>query len=180
MVIHTSPLLALQVVFTVFVIDMLPAFALGSGEPTKDIMKSSVNKNKKFFSKNFYYIVGALGVLCTVITLVGFGIGNATNTDTAKTMGFAVLAFSHIFASFALSTRLPIWDIRRYKANLWQFVSMVLSSGLMIIILTVPFVMSVFGTVSLGHNWWTVIILSIIPAAFAEIFKIVYSIVGKK
>lgn len=177
---QTSPLLALPVVFTVFVIDLLPAFALGCGEPTKDIMKSSVNKSDKFFSKNFYYIVGVFGVLCAIMTLVGFGIGNATNTDTAKTMGFAVLAFSHIFASFALSTRLPLWDVRRYKANLWQFVSMVLSIGLMVVILTVPFAMSIFGTVALGNNWLTVIILSIIPSALAEIFKIVYSITGKK
>ncbi len=177
---QTSPLFALQLVFTVFVIDILPAFALGSGEPTKDIMKTPVNKDKKFFSKNFYYIVGALGLLSTVMTLIGFGIGKATDIETAKTMGFATLAFSHIFASFALSTRLPIWDFRRYKANLWQLAAMILSSGLVIMTLTVPFMMSVFGTVPLENKWLTVIILSVIPTVLAEIFKIIYSVTGKK
>jgi len=46
---QTSPIFAVQLVFLSFVVDMLPAFALGKGNPTKDMMKTPANNNEKFF-----------------------------------------------------------------------------------------------------------------------------------
>ncbi len=171
---QTSPVCAVGLVFIVFVIDMLPAFAVGCGEPTKDIMKSSVKNDEKFFSKDFYYIVSAVGVLSTIVTLVAFGIGKSINVETARTLAFAVMAFSHIFSSFALSTRLPIWNFRRYRANIWQFVVMIISSGLMVLTLTLPFIQKIFNCVDLGNKWLIAIMLSFIPALVIEIIKIVF------
>ena len=122
----------------------------------------------------------AQGILYTLVTFIGFTIGHFGADNLDKTMAFAVLAFSHIFGSFALSTRLPIWDFRRYKANLWLVLSMLVTSVVVVFILCVEPLQTVFNTVDLGGHWLTVILLSIIPAFVVEVAKIVYSIVGSK
>lgn len=177
---QTSPIFAVQLIWISFVIDMLPAFALGSGAPTKDMMKTSVKKDEKFFSKDFLTIVCAQGLLYTVVTLIAFGIGNGIRENMGQTMGFAVLSLSHIFGSFALSTRLPLWDFRRYKANLLLLISIIITATVTVLALCLSPLQTVFNTMDLGGNWATVIILSIIPAVVIEATKIAYFIIGKK
>ena len=117
------------------------------------------------------------GLLIACVTLAGFWLvyqGAETQLVRARTVTFAVAAFSQLFFAFGCrSHRYTLPDLGVFS-NRWLFCAVAVSVLLQLSIMTIPWSQKVFEVATLlPGEWLLVLLLSIVPVTVIELLKIV-------
>jgi Ca2+-transporting ATPase len=111
------------------------------------------------------------------VTLAGFWLvyeRKETQLVAARTVTFAVAAFSQLFFAFGCRSHRYTMPELGVFSNLWLFGAVAVSVLLQLSIMTIPWTQKVFEvTTLLPREWLLVLLLSVIPVTVIELLKIV-------
>jgi Ca2+-transporting ATPase len=180
-----SVLRPIHLLWVNLITDSLPALALGVDPDDPDIMKEKPRDAKKglFSGRIGVFLIGN-GILIGIITLSAFYIGNLVYSNSlmhAQTMAFVVLSVSQLFYTLSMRhSEKSIFEIGVFT-NKYLIGAIILGIILQNIVITVPFLASVFKVFRLTiQDWLFVLLLSIIPLIVNEIGKVIYNKLEKK
>ncbi len=197
---HTSPLLAIQLLWLNLVTDGLPALALGVEPVEKDIMSRKPKpKNEGIFAngmnickRNACSNSSSRPYVCRSYS---FGIlyrkncrrnrgsckNNGVGTEAAaRTMAFLVLAQSQLFHAFNARSESSLFKVG-FFSNKYMLGAFALSIILVLIIALIPPVAAIFGMVILPSKlYFAAILLSVAPLILVELSKFISNIFRKK
>ena len=159
--------------------------ALGVDPDDPDIMKEKPRDQKEglFSGRNGVFLIGN-GILIGIITLFAFYIGIKIYPNSithAQTMSFVVLSVSQLIYTLSIRhNKKSIFEIGIFT-NKYLIGAIILGIILQNVVITVPFLASVFKVFTLTPNdWMFVILLSLIPLIINEIAKIIYNKIERK
>jgi P-type Ca2+ transporter type 2C len=172
-----SPLAAIQLLWLNLVTDGAPALALATEKGDPDIMNQAPRPTKEPII-NRYMTIGIIiqTVAITAVTLAAYFIGRASNIMYAETMAFVTLSVSELLRAYtARSEYYPLLKIGVFK-NKWMNYGVVSSLVMILIVVYVPFLNQIFGTLPLGvAQWLEILPLLIFPSLAAELTKYLFS-----
>ncbi len=172
------PLMAIQILWINLVTDGLPALALGMEPPEKDIMSRPPRAPEQaVLTRRSGLLILSHGLLIATVTLAGFWIvyrGDASHLARARTVTFAVAAFSQLFFAFGCRSHRSTMPELGVFSNLWLFGAVAVSVLLQLSIMTIPWAQTVFEVAThLSWEWLLILLLSVIPVTVIELLKIV-------
>jgi Ca2+-transporting ATPase len=171
------PLMAIQILWINLVTDGLPALALGMEPPEKDIMHRPPRAPEQaVLTRCSGLLILSHGFLIASVTLFGFWIvyrGDASHLARARTVTFAVAAFSQLFFAFGCRSHRYTMPELGVFSNLWLFGAVAISVLLQLSIMTIPWAQTVFEVATyLSWEWLLILLLSVIPVTVIELLKI--------
>ncbi len=156
------PLLPIQILWVNLVTDGLPALALGVDPADDDIMmRSPRHKNESIFAEGLNWKILGQGLLIGLGTLMVFlfGIRYTDSLATARTMAFTNLVMAQLFFVFSCrSEKYSIVEINPFS-NIYLLLSVILSFGMQLMVIYIPFFQNIFKTTLLAKGEWAFIIL---------------------
>ena len=175
-----TPLLPIHILWINLVTDSLPALALSFDPAAKDLMRRKpIDPTQGIMTRGFSLRLLLQGACIATLVLIANRIGAQTSLDAARTMTFAVLAFSQITIIFSIRSGMH-WAGNGFFSNgfLWGAVLSVVA--LMSVVLFVPAVQSIFHVCSLsGVQWMWVVGLSLGAMVLSEIVKLIVRLVRR-
>ena len=166
-----SPLVAVQLLWVNLITDSLPAIALGMEQPEEDTMKRPpISPNAGLFTPNLIAQILIEGTLIGSLTLLSYVIGTKY-IGNGTTMAFAVLSFSQLFHAFNMRSRHSLFKTGFFGNPMMNF-SFFLCSALQLLVITNPWLQTIFQVTTLTtYQWLVVITFSIAPIIFVELQK---------
>jgi P-type Ca2+ transporter type 2C len=157
------PLLATQILWLNLITDSWPALAMGIDPPTDDVMARKPRQlTERVIDARMWRgvleigLVVALAALLTMdIYLPGGLIEGQSDLATARTAGFTVLVFAHLFNCFNACSETTS-AFHQLFVNPWLWGALALSGVLQVAVVHVPFLNIAFGTVPLSLHQWMV------------------------
>ena len=157
------PLLATQILWLNLITDTWPALAMGIDPPTDDVMARKPRQlTERVIDARMWRgileigLVVALAALLTMdIYLPGGLIEGQSDLATARTAGFTVLVFAHLFNCFNARSE-TTRSFHHLFVNPWLWGALALSGVLQVAVVHVPFLNIAFGTVPLSLAQWMV------------------------
>ncbi len=178
-----SPLVAIQILWLNLVTDVFPAFALAWEVPEKNTMKRPPREPGKPIITNSYKVrifwqgfVIVLGPLFVYLATMNSGYSLAES----RTIGFMALALVQLFHVFNVRRKNGIgFDLSLFKTPyLWG--AFVITAGLQLFAVYVPFMQKVLKTVPLtGTMWLFVLAGAVAPIIFIQMVALVRIVIGK-
>jgi Ca2+-transporting ATPase len=168
-----TPLLPIHILWINLVTDSLPALALSVDPAARDIMRRRpIDPDQGILTRGFVIRVLLQGALITGLVLAAYQIGLRESIDVARTMTFAVLAFSQMTLIFSIrSGNDNAFSVLFTNGLLWGAILLVVV--LMLGVMLIPAVQSIFHVVSLsGEQWLWVVGLSLAAFVVSEIAKL--------
>ena len=171
------PLMAIQILWINLVTDGLPALALGMEPPEKDIMNRPPGPPEQaVLTKQSGLLILCHGLLIASVTLAGFWLvyeGKQTQLAAARTVTFAVAAFSQLLFAFGCRSHRYTMPELGVFSNLWLFGAVAVSVLLQLGIMAIPWTQKVFEVTTLSsREWLLILLLSAIPVTAIELLKI--------
>ena len=171
------PILALQILWLNLVVDVLPAMSLAWEPAESDIMKRKPrNPEKAIVTRRFLFKVLGNGTLIGLgaIFVFIYGLDNGYSIDAARTMAFSTMAFGQLFHIFNVRSKNSFGLKKSMFKNPYLIGALLISFGLQILVVYLPFLNDVMGTVALDtYKWLIIIIGSIIPTVIIQLSRIV-------
>lgn len=137
-----APLLPLQILFLNLVTDVFPAFALGMGQGDARIMKRPPrDPSEPIVTRGHWALIGLLGSLITVLTLVAFAIALFwLNLDTgaAVTVSFLTLALAQLWNVFNMRASDSPLVVNEVTQNPYVWGALTLCLGIISLALWLP------------------------------------------
>ena len=166
-----SPLAAVQLLWVNLITDSLPALALGTEAPEEDIMtRQPISPKDGLFSKELLTGILTEGMFIGALSLLAYILGMRF-VGNAGTMAFSVLSFSQLFHAFNVRSRQSLFKIG-FFSNVKMVGSFLLCSFLQLLVLTVPWLQSLFLVETMTTLQWMIVILcSTAPLIFVELQK---------
>ena len=156
-----NPLTPIQILFVNLATDGLPAIALGVDPPDKDIMMQQPRaKSEGIFARGLWEKIIVRGCLIGVCTLFSFEIARLFGMDlaTCRTISLCTLVMSQLLHVFECrSERHSIFEIKIFS-NPYLLGAVCVSVIMICSILYIPFLKSVFNTVSLNLMQWSLVL----------------------
>ncbi|GAA0739460.1 calcium-transporting P-type ATPase, PMR1-type [Clostridium oceanicum] len=171
-----APLRPIHLLWVNLITDSLPALSLGIDPGDPDVMKEKPrNPKENLFAGNSGISIILNGLLIGALTLIAFETARIRYSDSiihAQTMAFVVLSISQLFHSLNMrNTTKSIFQVGLFT-NKYLIASILFGIFLQNVVVTVPFLSSIFKAFDLTSNDWIfVAILSIIPLILNEIVK---------
>jgi Ca2+-transporting ATPase len=170
------PLLPIQLLWINLVTDGLPALALATDPPDRDVLSPPPRRPQaQLIDGEFLRTTAMIGGLTALVTLGAFAFEhyNGARLDEAQDAAFSVLVFSELFRSFgARSSVQPIWQLGLFT-NLRLLTVVLVSFIAQLMIHHVPALQAIFGIapISIGQclAW---IALGTIPLMVLETRKL--------
>jgi|WetSurMetagenome_2_1015567.scaffolds.fasta_scaffold04993_1 P-type Ca2+ transporter type 2C len=178
------PLLPIHILWINLVTDGLPALALGVDPIDRNIMKRPPRaKNESVLTKRMGGIIFIQGVFIAFCSLLAFCLVyfvEKEGIERARTASFIVLACSQLFHSFnCRNNHESIFSIG-FLSNKSLVYATLISFGLQMMVVYVPFMQTVFKTLPLGlFDWMMVLIISSFPLWAMEAMKLFKKITRK-
>jgi P-type Ca2+ transporter type 2C len=155
------PLLATQILWINLATDGAPALALGVDAPDPDLMSAPPRpKTERIITAPMWFWIVATGVVIAAGTLLvldaslpGGLIEGSGNLRYAQTMAFTTLVVFSIFTVFN-SRSGQVSAFHGLFSNRWLWAAVLLSIGLQVVVVYVPFLQPAFGTVRLDLRDW--------------------------
>lgn len=174
------PVVAVQLLLINVVSDGIPGFWLSLEKPDADIMnRKPIRKDAGIFANGLGKKVGTQAVVFTIVTLIGFYIGQfvtvsssiGASYEVGMTMSFVILAWSSVAHIFNVRSDKSIFKVG-ILSNPRLFYS---ALGSMLIILglaLIPSLASIFFLVPMSLTHWIIsFVLAMSPLVFVEIQK---------
>lgn len=156
-----NPLTPIQILFVNLATDGLPAIALGVDPPDKDIMMQQPRaKSEGIFARGLWEKIIVRGCLIGVCTLFSFELARLFGMDlaTCRTISLCTLVMSQLLHVFECrSERHSIFEIKIFS-NPYLLGAVCVSVIMICSILYIPFLKSVFNTVSLNLMQWSIVL----------------------
>ncbi|MBR4029648.1 MAG: cation-translocating P-type ATPase [Alistipes sp.] len=167
------PLLPIQLLFINLVGDSLPSLALSVDHAAKNIMsRKPIDPNQGIFTRAFTTKITVQALIIGGVTIAAYLIGLQHSIETARTMTFAVMIFSQFTMIFSIRSGNG-WFTERLFSNRWLWATIVLVTGLTLLVMLVPAMQSLFKLTALtATQWWIVVGLSIGVLGLSEFSKI--------
>jgi len=154
------PLTAVQILYVNLATDGLPALALAVDPPEEGLMQRPPrNPRTGIFSRAVVLLMLAGGIWSAVVNLSLFvwALNSGRGIAEAMTMTFVSLVLIQFFKAYNFrSDRLSV--LRQPFANKWLNLAIIWELIMLVLILYVPFLEQVFGTVALSLTDWVIII----------------------
>jgi Ca2+-transporting ATPase len=177
------PLSAIQLLWLNLLSDGAPALALGLEKGDPDIMDRPPRPPKEpMINRSMISGILVQTVALTVVVLVAYwqgmlrfsGLEHTERVATARTMAFATLILSELARVYTCrSERFPLLRLGVFT-NTWMQYAVGFSTLLLLLVIYLPFLRPVFGTVPLTVREWGLIVpLVLIPSIMAELQKAV-------
>ncbi len=175
------PLLATQILWLNLITDSWPALAMGIDPPTDDVMARQPRRlNERVIDARMWSGVIQIGVVVAVVTLLtmdlylpGGLIEGTHDLANARTAGFTVLVFAHLFNCFNARSETTSAFVNLF-VNPWLWGAIALSALLQVAVVNVPFLNLAFGTVPLTLDQWLVCAaMGSVVLWFSELRKLV-------
>lgn len=170
-----APLRPIHILWVNLITDTLPALSLGVDPGDKNVMDNKPRDPKESLFKHEGVFMVVNGIFIGALTLLAYQIGlhKYGSVVHAQTMAFVVLSVSQLF--HALNLRHPkksIFQVGLFT-NKYLIFSIIIGIFLQDIIITVPFLRSVFDVFDLTMNDWMIVSLfAIAPLILNEVAKI--------
>lgn len=174
------PVVAVQLLLINVVSDGIPGFWLSLEKPDADIMnRKPIRKDAGIFANGLGKKVGTQAIVFTVVTLIGFYIGQfvtvsssiGASYEVGMTMSFVILAWSSVAHIFNVRSDKSIFKVG-ILSNPRLFYS---ALGSMLIILglaLIPSLATIFFLVPMSLTHWIIsFVLAMSPLVFVEIQK---------
>ncbi|MFN2111673.1 MAG: calcium-translocating P-type ATPase, SERCA-type [Anaerolineales bacterium] len=171
-----SPLSAIQLLWLNLISDGAPALALGLEKGDPDLMEQPPRDPDEPILNRFMITgISIQTVAITAVTLGAYWIGLRNFPEMAATMAFVTLSFSELLRAFtARSERVSILKIGIFSNKVMNL-AILSSLFLLLVVVYVPFLQRIFGTVPLGWLQWEIILpLLIGPSIAAELTKVIF------
>ncbi|MBQ8807281.1 MAG: cation-translocating P-type ATPase [Bacteroidaceae bacterium] len=167
------PLLPIQLLFINLVGDSLPSLALSVDHAAKNIMsRKPIDPNQGIFTKAFTTKITVQALIIGAVTIAVYFIGLQHSIETARTMTFAVMIFSQFTMIFSIRSG-NSWFTERFFSNRWLWATIVLVTGLTLLVMLIPAMQSLFKLTALtATQWWIVAGLSIGVLVLSEFCKL--------
>jgi len=157
------PLLATQILWLNLITDSWPALAIGIDPPTDDVMARKPRPlNERVIDARMWVGVVEIGLVVALASLLtmdlylpGGLIEGTQSLDTARTAGFTVLVFAHLFNCFNARSETTS-AFHHLFVNPWLWGALALSGLLQVAVVHLPFLNLAFGTVPLTLAQWLV------------------------
>ena len=157
------PLLATQILWLNLITDSWPALAMGMDPPADDVMaRKPRHLNERVIDTQMWFGVVEIGLVVALASLLtmdlylpGGLIEGTQSLETARTAGFTVLVFAHLFNCFNARSETTS-AFHRLFVNPWLWGALALSGLLQIAVVNLPFLNLAFGTVPLTLPQWLV------------------------
>ena len=175
------PLLATQILWINLVTDSWPALAMGVDPPTDDVMaKAPRRSNERVIDARMWAGVIQIGAVIAVATLLtidlylpGGLIEGTHDLANARTAGFTVLVFAHMFNAFNARSD-TVSAFTHLFVNPWLWGAIALSILLQVAVVNLGFLNLAFGTVPLAFDQWLVCVaMASVVLPFSELRKLV-------
>ena len=170
-----APLRPIHILWVNLITDTLPALSLGVDPGDKNVMDNKPRDPKESLFKHEGIFMVVNGIFIGALTLLAYQIGlhKYGSVVHAQTMAFVVLSVSQLF--HALNLRHPkksIFQVGLFT-NKYLIFSIIIGVFLQDIIITVPFLRTVFDVFDLTMNDWMIVSLfAVSPLILNEIAKI--------
>ncbi len=155
------PLLATQILWLNLITDSWPALAMGLDPPGGDAMARKPRpRAERVIDAAMWWQVAEIGIIVAVVALLtmdmylpGGLIEGSHDLDNARTAGFTVLVFAHLFNCFNTrsSTESAFTGL---FSNPWIWRAVTLSAALQVAVVHIGFFNLAFGTVPLSLDQW--------------------------
>jgi Ca2+-transporting ATPase len=170
-----APLLPIHILWVNLVTDSLPALALSVDPAENNIMNRKPRNSKRGFMTNgMIWRIFYQGLVIGSVPLAAFIIGSREGGEIlGQTMAFATLMFVQLVhvRNLHSNTRSSL-AINPLK-NKPLIGAILASAGLALIVLLIAPVREAFSLTALdGKHWLTVVMMSLIPIAVVDIFKL--------
>lgn len=172
------PFIPIQLLWLNLVTDSFPALALGVEPGEDDIMEQPPRSPDEAIIDRDMRIgiaLQAAAISISVITVYRMGLAMFPgHVEGARTMAFATLILAELLRSYSnRSEHFTLWHIGIFS-NMTLVYATLVSFALMIVVLYVPFMQTLFHTITLGVDQW----IRILPAAFiplivGEVYKMI-------
>jgi P-type Ca2+ transporter type 2C len=172
----TSPLTAIQLLWLNLVTDGAPALALGTEKAEPGIMDQPPRPPSEPIINRFMQLgIAVQTIAITAVTLAAYMIGRSLhpeNPEFARTMAFVTLSISELLRAYtARSERYPLLKLGIFT-NRNMNLAVMLSLGLILGVIYLPFAAQFFETTPLGWEQWQVLLpLLVVPSLAAEAVK---------
>jgi len=192
-----APLTAIQLLWLNLITDGAPALALAMEKGDPDIMSQKPRaKHEPIINRSMGLGLFIQTIAQTGAVLIAFGLGlywhidqalpaglnpiigliqhdwRGVDVQTAETMAFVTLSLCELFRSYTVrSERASLFQIGPFSNKFMQY-AVGLSIGLLLLVVSVPFLQPIFNTHFLNLNEWLIVVgLALIPAVSEEITK---------
>jgi Ca2+-transporting ATPase len=136
------PLLPLQILFLNLVTDVLPAFALATGEGEDDVLRQPPrNPREPLLGKAQWWFIAVYGAILTASTLASLLIGHyelGLHGDALVTVSFLTLAFAQLFHVFNMRGRKSGLFLNAVTRNPYVWIASAVCTGLLLLAVYVP------------------------------------------
>ncbi len=166
-----SPLAAVQLLWVNLITDSLPAIALGMEPPEDDSMnRPPVSPKEGLFSGGMIADIMTEGLLIGSLTLFAYVFGNNC-IGNGSTMAFAILSLSQLFHAYNMRSRHSLLQVGVFTNKIMNL-SFCLCAILQVLVITNPWLQSVFQVHALTLTQWMVVLAcSFAPVIFMELQK---------
>lgn len=156
------PLLPIQILWMNLVTDGLPAMALGVDPPERDVMsRKPRGRSENIFSGGLGKRIIYRGILISIATLAAFmltGLYSSGDLVRSRTAAFCTLVLAQLIFVFECRTeRHGIWEQNPFS-NIYLTLAVIVSVGMLLMVIYVPFFQPIFHTVVPDKNIWLLII----------------------
>jgi Ca2+-transporting ATPase len=168
------PLLAVQILLVNLVTDGLPAIALSMEPGSGDVMNQKPrHPDEHVFSGGLWRLIIVRGVFIGLSTLLSFILINRVteSLECARTGALVTLVLSQLIHVFECkSEKKSIFQIP-FLNNMWLVVSVLVSLGVLLAVIYMPFLQNLFKTVPLlGDQWLIVAATSLLAPVVSSFF----------
>ncbi len=168
----SRPLIPIQILWINLVTDGFPALALGVDPAEEGIMKRKPrDPEESIFGQGRGRGILETGFLMSVLVLTGFYFFGGS-LEHARTFAFSTLVFVQLAHTFnCRSEHRSIFDIG-FFSNIYLVGAVLLSVGLQLSVVYIPFLQPLFGTVPLStSDWGLILVLSSLVIMVGELGK---------
>ena len=168
-----TPLLPIHILWINLVTDSLPALALSVDAAEPDIMRRKpLDSRRGIMTGTFVLRILLQGIMVGALSLTAYRIGIRESIEVARTMTFAVVAFTQLVVVFCIRSDIHS-AFRGMFGNKYLTGAFVIVSAMMWAVLEIPALKGIFHVADLdGVQWAWVIGLSVLPLAVTEIVKV--------
>ena len=155
------PLLPLQILLMKLLTDGLPALALSADPNDSEVMnRPPRSPTEKPITSGILWLVLVFGGLMAGGTIFLFNYFYQTTSDLAlaRTIAFTSLVMFEMFAVLSSKTLYKSVISKGFFSNKYLHFSIILSIALQALVIYVPFLQSIFGTVAISLTHWGYIV----------------------